>query len=212
MTRRTLLPLSGIAAVALVATGVCLGGQTPSSTATGARVASYYDAHQARMFVASFVLVAAGLFVLLFASTLARSLSPADGRGGSVWERVLVAGGAVFAAAAGFAGAVNFALADSPTKISEPALQAVNLLLNDGWVFWNAALGVVMLGAAGTWLASARGLRWPGWVAAALGVALFIPFADFFAFLASGIWITGTSVVLFRRGERPAYAAAPSIA
>jgi hypothetical protein len=201
---RKLLPLTGIALVAAVAAGVVLGGTTPASTASGAKVMAYYDAHQARMVVCSFVLVLAGLFAVLFASMLAS--------GRSVWDRVLVAGAGVFAAAAGLVGAANFALADSPKKISEPALQALNLLLNDGWVFWNSALGVLMIGAAGAWLASARSPRWLGRIAVVLGVALFIPFADFFAFLASGLWVVGVSVVLLNRGQEPAYAAAPSVA
>jgi hypothetical protein len=208
MRLRKVLPLSGIALVALIVLGVLLGGSTPASTAAGTKVASYYDSHQARMIIVSFVLAAAGVFIVVFASTLGRSLSAADG----IWDRVLLGGGIVFAAAAGFVGAVNFALADSPTKVSGSALQALNLLGSDSWVLWNAALGVFMLGAAGAWLASARGRRWVGWVALVLGVALFIPFADFFAFLASGLWIIGISIALFREGLQPAYATAPSAA
>jgi hypothetical protein len=44
--------------------------------------------------------------------------------------------------------------------------------------------------------------------------ALFIPFADFFALLLTGVWIIATSVTLFlfrERGE-PGYAGAPRIA
>lgn len=201
---RKLLPLSGIGLVAAIAAGVLVAGSTPASTASGTKVMAYYDAHQARMVVVSFVLVLAGLFAVLFASTLAS--------GGSVWDRVLVAGAALFAAAAGLVGATNFALADSPQRVSEPALQALNLLLNDGWVFWNSALGVLMLGAAGTWLASAHGPRWLGRVAVVLGVALFVPFADFFAFLAAGLWLVAASVILLNRGQEPAYAAAPGAA
>jgi hypothetical protein len=212
MTLRRLLPLSGIVFVALIALGVMLGGSTPASTAAGSKVASYYDSHQARMVIVSFVLATAGFFIVVFASTLGRSLSPAEGHVEQIWDRVLLGGGIVFATAAGVVGAINFALADNPTKISGSALQSLNLFVNDTWVLWNAALGIFMLGAAGAWLTSARGRRWVGWIALVLGVALFIPFADFFALLASGLWIIGTSIALFRESPHPAYAAAPSAA
>jgi hypothetical protein len=203
MTLRKLLPCSGIALVVLIAVSVVLGGSTPSSTAAGAEVASYYDEHQARLFIISFIFGLAALAAVVFAAWLARSLRSDEGT--SVWDRVLVGGGVMFASSLGFVGAANFALADSPKKVSAPALQALNLLLNDSWVFWNAALGVFMLGAAGACLTLAAGHRWLGRIAIVLGVALFIPFADFFALLASGLWIIAVTVVLARRGSAPAY-------
>jgi hypothetical protein len=208
MTLRKLLPCSGVALVVLIAVSVVLGGSTPSSTANGVKVASYYDAHQARMFVVSFIFGLAAFTAVLFASWLARSLRSDDGT--SVWDRVLLGGGVMFAGSLGFVGAANVALADSPTKISGPALQALNLLLNDSWVFWNAALGVFMLGAAGACLTSPAAYRWLGRIAIVLGIALFIPFADFFALLVSGLWIIAATLVLARRGEAPAYGQAAS--
>lgn len=205
---RKLLPLSGVALVVVIVVAVCLAGSSPSSTAPGAEVASYYDTHQARMFVVSLLFPAAGLFALVFASTLARVLHTAE----SVWDRVLVGGSALFATALGLVGAINFGLADSPTKISEPSLQALNLLMNDGWIFWNAALGVLMIGAAGAWLTSARAPRWLGHVACALGIALFIPFADFFAFLASGLWVVAVSLILLGVERAPGYTPAANTA
>lgn len=205
---RKLLPLSGIALVGVIVVAVCLAGSSPSSTASGAKVASYYDTHQARMFAASLLFPAAGVLAVIFASTLGRAL----GAGESVWERVLVGGGALFAAALGLVGALNFGLADSPTKISESSLQALNLLMNDGWVFWNAAMGVLMIGAAGAWLTSARRPRWLGHAACVLGIALFIPFADFFALLASGLWIVAVSLILYGAERAPSYRPAAGVA
>jgi hypothetical protein len=206
MTLRKVAPCSGIALVVLVALCIVLGGSTPSSTADGAKVASYYDSHQSRLFVVSFIFGLAALAAVVFASWLARSLRSDDGM--SVSDRVVLGGGVLFAAALGFVGAANFALSDSPKDVSGSALQALNLLLNDSWVFWNAALGVFMLGAAGACLTSAVSYRWLGRIAIVLGIALFIPFADFFALLASGLWIVAVTVVLARRGEAPAYSQA----
>jgi preprotein translocase subunit SecG len=198
MDIRRLLPLSGIVFVVLVVISVLVGASTPGSTASGAKVASFYDSHGAREFVEAFVLTASGLFVVLFGVTLGR-MSGTDEAAASIWARVALAGSILFAAAVGLVATINFALADAPTKVSASALQAINLLENDAWVLFNGALGVFMVGAAGSWLASAHGPRWLGWVALVLGIALFIPFADFVALLASGLWIIVASVVLFRQ-------------
>jgi hypothetical protein len=212
MDIRKLLPLSGIVFVVLVIVSVLLGGSTPSSTSSGAEVASFYDSHGAREFVGAFLLTASGLFVVVFGATLGRCLSATGVAGASVWPRVVLAGSILFAAAVGLVATISFALADAPTKVSASALQALNLLENDTWVFFNGALGVFMLGAAGSWLTPARGFRWLGWVALVLGIALFIPFADFVALLASGLWIIVASVVLFRQQETERYPVAPTAA
>ncbi len=53
--------------------------------------------------------------------------------------------------------------------------------------------------------------RWMGWVAlVVIGVAMFIPFADFFALLLMGLWLIAQSVLLLRSSgiREPASAAA----
>ncbi len=81
------------------------------------------------------------------------------------------------------------------------------MLDGDSWIAWNSAFGVMMLGAGATVLTTALP-RWMGWVALALGVLLFIPYADFFALLVTLIWIIVTSVYLYRQGGEPAARAA----
>jgi hypothetical protein len=91
----------------------------------------------------------------------------------------------------------HFALADGGDNNVVPAgMQALNTVDNNFWVAFNPALGVLMVGAAGTLLSRASTYRWLGWIAL-VGVALFIPFADFFALLLTGVWIIVTSILLF---------------
>ena len=99
-----------------------------------------------------------------------------------------------------------------PDKLSGNALQALNVLDNDAWVVFNSGLGVMMLGAAGSSLASGRLPRWLGRAALVLGIALFIPFVDFFALLLTGLWIAVAGVVLFRRRSESDFAVAPRMA
>ena len=68
----------------------------------------------------------------------------------------------------------------------------------------NSCLGVLMFGAAGSLIPSAGGYRWLGWIALPLGIALLIPFADFFALLLTAIWLIVASIMFYRSAPRPA--------
>jgi hypothetical protein len=212
MTTQKLLPLSGIIAVLLIALAFVIGGGSPDPDDSAAKVISFYRAHDAREIAAALVLATSVPFLVFFAVALATTLRPGDAGGRPVWELVLVGGSVLAGGAILLAAAVHFALADGADHLSAAALQVLNVVDGDGWVAWNTGIGVMMLGAAGSLLSHPVASRWLGWVALVLGVLLFIPFADFFALLASGLWILVMSVVLFRRVGAPAYAAAPGVA
>jgi hypothetical protein len=202
METRKLFPLSGIAFVALILLSiVAVGGGTPSSGASAEEVASFYDENALRQFLSTFVLAASAPFIVLFGVSLASTSS-------SGWGRV-VAAGAILVAAAVLVGAfVHMALVDGgDQKISPTALQALNSLDGNTWILMTSGLGVLMLGAAGVMLSSAT--RWLGWTALVLACALFIPFADFFAMMATAIWIVVVSVALARARTEATYVAAP---
>src|SRR4051794_12752842 len=195
------LPLSGaVAVVALVVGIVALGGDTPGSNESTATISAYYGAHTGREIAAALVAAAAAPFLALFAAALARSIAPADGSAG-VWPGLLRIGGAVCAAGFLCAGFIHFALADAADQSHVPAaaLQPLNALDADSWVLFNSGLGVLMLGAGASLLAR-RAYPVLGWIALLAGILLFIPFADFFALLVSGLWIIVTGVIAFRRG------------
>ena len=210
MDVKRLLPASGVVFVALIAATLLIGGSTPGDTASGSRLLSYYNAHQNRVFAAAFVLAAAMPFLIAFAASLATRRTD-DGRIGP-WQLLLVAGSVVAAVGFGITALLTLGLADVPDKVSGNALQAINVLNESTWVVFNSGLGVMMLGAAGTLLSRTAGQRWLGWVALALGIALFIPFADFVGLLATGAWIIVTSVVELRSDRRVGLAASPGMA
>ena len=210
MKARNYLPWSGVAFVAVVAASVVgIGGSTPDPDASAAKVMSFYSAHDGRQIVAAFVLALAAPFLVTFAATLASSLWSKDTR--PMWELVLLAGSVLAGTAVLVTATVHFAVADGADKLSASGLQVLNVIDGDTWLAFNAGLGVMMLGAAGSLLSHAGG-RWLGRTALLLGVLLFVPFADFFALLATGIWIVSASIVLARRDERAGYAAAPATA
>jgi hypothetical protein len=200
MELRKLLPLSGIVFVVVVVLGVAvLGADTPPSTASGGELLQYYDEHQVREAVASFIFAATVPFLVLFAVTLATALWPVEPGPRPVWEIVMIGGSVLTGAVILVTAAVHFALTDGATNNASPdGLQALALVDGNTWVAFNAGLGVMMLGAAGALIPRLGVYRWLGWVALVLGVALFIPFADFIALLLTLVWILVVSALLFR--------------
>ncbi len=197
MDAKRWLPLGGVVFVVLVLVSVVgIGGDTPESNASGAEVLSFYDDEQLRQAIAAFIFVAATPFLIFFAA----SLSAAGGtRARGTWDAVLVGGSVMTSAIIAVLAAVVFAKTDGATNGASPAaLQALNLFDGDSWVAFNAGFGVMMLGAAGCLLTRAGSYRWLGWIALVLGIALFIPFADFIALILTLIWILVVSVLLFR--------------
>jgi hypothetical protein len=206
------LPLSGIVfvVVALVAV-VGFGGNTPDTDASAAKVASYYDAHNVRQSIAAFLLAASVPFLALFAIQLAAAFEL--GAGATAWSRLLRVGTAVTCAVLLVGAAGHFALADAADNgVGGDGIRALNVLDTDGWIAWNAGLGVLMLGVAGAVLQGTRVLpRWLGWAALVVAVALFVPFADFFALLLTLIFILVTSVMLARSHETATVSAAQPV-
>lgn len=199
MELRRLLPLSGIVFVVLaVLAVVVLGRDTPASNAPGEEVRSYFDAHDVREAIGAFVLAASVPFLVCFAATLASSVWSDEAAPRRVWDILLIVGSALTATVLLVTAAVWFALTDGATNdASADALQALNLIDGDMWVAFNAAFGVMMLGAAGSLIPRLGASRRLGWVALVLGVALFIPYADFIALLLTLVWILVVSVLFY---------------
>jgi hypothetical protein len=194
-----LLPLSGLGFVGLVAASVALalGTGAPDGTATPAEIAAYYDRHWVLQFAVSFLLAASVPFLVLFAAGIAAARPPGDARR-LVWERVLVGGSVLMGAVILVIALANLALVDgSRNDASGAALETLNMLVGSVWIAQGAALGVLMLGAAGMFLSAPRSGAL-GWPALLLGIGLFIPVVDFFALLLTGIWIVVAAVACAR--------------
>jgi hypothetical protein len=194
------LALGGVVFVVLTIVAVVgLGGDTPASGDPADEIRGYYTDNQARQFIAVFVLAASVPFFLWYAATLANAFALERRR--SIWNLTLLIGSGMVAIAWVVTAGVHFALTDAvDQKASDGALEALNVLDGDTWVVFNTALGVFMLGATGVLLGGrlSAGYRRLGWVALPLGIALFIPYADFVALLLTGVWIIVSSIMLAR--------------
>jgi hypothetical protein len=211
--RQRLFALSGIVFVAVVLAAIIgFSGSTPGTDASAEKLASFYSDNNVRQFATSFMLAAAAPFVVLFGIALVDAWGRADSGPVSTWGFVLLAGTILTAGAVPLTAFVHLALADAADVGDAPtALQALNSLDGNTWMVFNPAFGVMLLGAAGALfsIGAQRALRWSALV---LGIALFIPFADFFALLGTLFWIVLTSVVLARGVPRAVYVAAPGTA
>lgn len=207
MSRQRLLPLSGIAFVGLVVLSIAIRGQTPGPSDSAAKIVAFYDENEVRQFITAFVFAATVPFLILFVVGLRAVTARADDR---VWGHVAVAGAILAGGSIVITAAIHFALLDASTQdaVVKEAVVAVSSLEGSTWVAFNAGFGVMMLGAAGL-LLSAGGMRWLGWIALALGIALFIPVADFVALLATLVWIVVVSVLQVR-APRAAHAVSPA--
>jgi hypothetical protein len=213
MQTSKLFSLSGIVFVALVLVAtIGLSGSTPGTDASPETLASFYSDNDVRQFVTSFVLAAAAPFLVLFGISLVDAWGRVESGSVSTWGFVLLAGMVLAAGAVLVTAFAHLALSDAAEVGDAPtALQALNSLDGNTWMVFNPAFGVMLLGAAGA-LFSTGARRWVPWITLVLSIALFIPFADFFALLATLAWIVVTSIVLARGAPRAAHVAVPRTA
>jgi hypothetical protein len=194
-----LLPLSGIAFVALTVIGLAVAGSSPSPDAAADEVISFYRDNENRARTGTWFFALAMPFLPLFASSLAGLQRPEGQDSRVIWRRLLLVGVAIMSATLGVAITTQLALADSSTetRIAPEVMQTLNVVA--GYVVYALlpATGTMMLGAAGWLLGRERVQGWLGWAALVLGIGLFVPFFGLLAFLLALVWIIAASITLF---------------
>jgi hypothetical protein len=200
-------PLTGIAFVVLLVIGFGpLGGSTPDSDSTGAKVIDYYHGHQSRQIAAIILVVLAVFFFAFFVVALRDYLR--DSGGGNFFPTVALVGGVI--SIAGFFGAVGIhaaLLQGAHDRISLAAMQALNELDNIDFFGFATPLSIMMFGIAGSVLkAGAQLPRWLGWVALIIAIAFFAGPIGFLAFLLTGVFIIVASVMMYQRRSTAATA------
>ena len=204
-------PLTGAIFVVLLVIGfIPLGGNTPDTDASAAKIISFYDDHQTKEILAIVVVALAALFLALFAVAIRDYLR--DTGGGEFWPTVALVGAAIGVAGLFVAGGMHFALVDGANlshnrTLSPDAMVALNALDNDNFIAFSVPLGIMLFGAGGAVLKGAALPKWMAWVAIVLGIIFFTP-VGFFAFGLTGIWIIVASVMTYRRTSAAAAATA----
>ena len=200
MRTARLLPLSGIAFVALVVLSTLVGGTTPDPAAPAAEVVSFYG-DDGRHRIATVLLGASAPFLVFFACSLASLRASSDAGLRAVWRRVVLAGAGAAGAVIAATVLIHLALIEEADRGAAPAaVQALNVLDGHSVYALMIAFGVMMLGAAGWLFEPERADRWLAWSALVLGVSLYLPFVGFLALVLTAVWIVAASVSLFRAG------------
>ena len=199
-----LLPLLGVAAVAVVIVSLLVGGQPPGADEGGQSVANWYLDNKNQVQVGGVISVVGGALLVFFFAYLRRILRPAEGEGGTLSLLALI-GASIIAIGAAIDATIAFAIAEAADDIDPVAVQSMQAI-------WDNDFMPVVLGSLVLWFAVGITIvlhgvlpKWLGWVAIVLGVAWLTP-VGFFAFPLGALWIVVVSVMLTVRARRVASA------
>ena len=192
--RRALAPLTGIAAVLLIAASFVTGGDSPDEKGSAAKVISYYTDHKTATVVAVVLIALAVPFLIMFGSAVRNAVHEARAEAG-VWGDAALAGSIVASVGVLTAAAVTFALIDT-VENHAGGVQALNALSADSWLMFVPGFGVLAIATGGAALATGILGRKLGYVLLAIGVLCFVPWASFFAFMSAIIWVPLVSLKL----------------
>ncbi len=196
MSAKHVGPLMGIVFVVLAIVAVIVGGETPDVDDAPQDIVSFYlDNDSSQQWSAAFAALACVPF-LFFLASLRRALRVVSGDEGGLSTAVLLGGLMTVVGFSLFAG-IGFTLGDAADDLPASAILTLNALNSD--LFFPVAIGTATFNL-GLGLAILRHGGFPrplGWVAIVVGIAGLTPLG-FFAFLATGIVIVWTSVVLLQ--------------
>ncbi len=201
MSGKKLLPLSGIAAVALILGSFAIAGETPDTDAPIDEVVTFYTDHDSDTMASALMLGYAAVFFMLFTTAIAGAVRRAQGDSGGA-SALGFGGGILFSVGLLLFAGINFALGDVPEKLDPSAVQTLHILNED--LFLPAAMGLVIfnLGIGAGVLKTGILPAWLGWVAIVIAVVGLTP-AGFFALPLFGLWIIIAGVMLSMRAGSP---------
>jgi hypothetical protein len=189
--------ITGVLFVVMVIKGTQMTTDTPATTANGATVLAYYQAHNARMGGAGFSLMLSVVFGLFFYGILRSYLSRSPR---AAWAATIGFGGAIiFGTGALVSAGVDFAFSDVQTQLSAATAQVLNVLQNDLNAFLiSGGLCALMLGFGIAILRGRLMPRWLGWITIVIGVLAPAGPLIAIALPLEAIWVLVVSVMLFQ--------------
>ena len=201
MNAKLIGPLMGIVFVLLFIVAFIVGGETPAVDDSTQEVVSFYVDNDTEQQIASALLALGCVALIFFLGTLRRSLRVVAGDEGGLSTVVLLGGLLIAAGASIFAG-IGFTLGDAADELPDSAIMALNAMNSD--MFFTVAVGTAVFNLSLA-LAILRRGGFPkplGWLALVVGIVGLTPFG-FFAFIATGIVVVWTSVLLTMQASAP---------
>ena len=197
MTARRLVPLSGIAAVALIVAAFAIPGETPDTDASIGEVVSYYQSHDSDMQWAGALLALGAVFFVFFSTNVAGLLRRAQGDAGGS-SALSFAGGILFAVGALIFAGFAFTLGDTVDDIGPASIQTLHVLGNDMFFPVAAGTAIFLIGSGIAAVKTGALPAWLGWVAIVIGIVAVTPLG-FFSLMALGVWTIIVSILLAMR-------------
>jgi hypothetical protein len=190
-------PFTGVIFVALfVAIMILIGNGQDATEKTAQEIATYYQNNDGKETVAAILIGFAAMFILFFGSWLRKLLRDADETDGILPSVVLVAAG-VFSAGAAVGGSIHLALPDLADNIDPVALQAINGIDYDLFLFFPVGLGTMFLAAGLSGIRHGGLPKWLSWAGVVIGVIFFTP-VFWVMFVLAPLWILIVSIIGMR--------------
>jgi hypothetical protein len=208
-------PFSGLIFVALaIVITLMIGGGQDATDKTAQEIVNHYKNNDTEEAIASILIGLAAIFILYFGGWLRRLLRDAEGPDG-ILSAVVFGGAVVFSAGAAVAGSIHLALADLADDINPIALQAINGIDFEMFLFFPVGLGTMVLATGISAVRHGALPKWLAWASVVLGV-IFVSPAFFVVFFIGPLWFLVVSIWGIRHelgeGAAPAAPAAPAAA
>lgn len=195
---RSVMPLAGVAAVALAIVTFALQGNTPGVDDAPRDIVDFYSDNDTQIFISSFVSIISAALLVYFGATL-RSALEAGGEQRAFLPLACFAGFVIFAVAIAFDAVILFAMADTANDIPASGIQTLNAVYSDDFLLFILG-GALYLTAAGFSIVRTAVLpKWLGVVAIVLGLIAVLGPLGFVTFFGSAIWVAVTSIMLYRQ-------------
>jgi hypothetical protein len=203
-------PFCGVIFAALfVAINILLGEGEDPKDKSPAELVRHFDSNFGREIAAAICILFAAVFILYFGGWLRRLLRDAEGPEG-VLSAVAFAGVVVFAAGAAVIGSIHFALTDLADDINPVAVQALDAIDDDSFLFFPIGLGTMVLATGISAVRHGALPRWLAWTSVVLGVLFTFPATFWIVFFIGPIWFLIIGIIGIRRaladGAAPATA------
>jgi hypothetical protein len=194
-------PLCGLIAVALgVAVTILIGQGQDATKKTAQEIVNHYQDNDTKETIGSLCIGFVGVFTLYFGGWLRRVLRDAEGPDG-ILSAVVFGAAVVFSAGAAVGGSIHLALPDLANDIDPVALQAINGIDYDLFMFFPVGLGTMVLASGISVVRHGAMPRWLGWAGVVAGGLFFTP-GFFIAFVAVPAWIVIVSIMgVMRAGD-----------
>jgi len=191
-------PFTGVLVAVLAVVITLLIGQGQDATdKTAQEIVNHYKDDQTKEIIASICIGLAAVLILYFGGWLRRLLRDAEGPDG-ILSTVVFGGAVVFSAGAAVGGSIHWALADLADDLNPIAIQAINGIDFDFFLFFPVGLGTMILATGISAVRHGALPRWLAWASVVVGVLALTP-VFFILFFIGPLWIVTVSIWGIRR-------------